>query len=319
MHRFDPHYALFGILTAKIPKHLSIRDAVVEYINIKGIELYGDLKGRTIFELLLEITGNKKNADEWIGILSGQGSITVEGKLNDRIIKYHCRIIYYDDEMCSQEKCFIQAGITDNTESTILRSLLYGTSEALKRAAKAADEDTGHHVVRINVYAKRLAALKQLSHEYINDISNYAQLHDIGKINISAIVRLPRKLTDIEFKEMQKHTIYGAGMVEGLEGLSMAYDIALDHHEKWDGSGYPHGKKKKEISLAGRIVSIADVFDALVSERPYKKAFSYEKTFKILSQGDGRVMPGHFDPDILILFIDNYEIFTKLHKEHINI
>ncbi|MCK4839357.1 MAG: HD domain-containing protein, partial [Desulfobulbaceae bacterium] len=132
---------------------------------------------------------------------------------------------------------------------------------------------------------------------------------------VAEIVRLPRKLNGAELVEMQKHTDYGAQMVEGLAGLAMAYDIALDHHEKWDGAGYPKGKKGEEISLAGRIVAIADVFDALVSKRPYKPAFSYEQALAIMTNGDERVMPGHFDPKIHRLFIDNYEGFVTLHRE----
>ena len=113
------------------------------------------------------------------------------------------------------------------------------------------------------------------------DISRFAQLHDIGKINVGEIIRLPRKLTNDEFNCVKKHTTYGGEMVAGLTGLEMAFNITLEHHEKWDGSGYPNGKKGDEISFEARIVAIADVFDALVSARPYKEAFSYNKAFQI--------------------------------------
>lgn len=104
-------------------------------------------------------------------------------------------------------------------------------------------------------------------------------------------------------------------MVKGLEGLEMAYDIIMDHHEKWDGSGYPRGKTGEEISLAGRIVGLVDVFDALVSSRPYKKAYDYNMTRAIIAKGDGRVMPGHFDPRLLQLFLENYQRFVSIHRE----
>ncbi|MEN8136289.1 MAG: HD domain-containing phosphohydrolase [Thermodesulfobacteriota bacterium] len=242
-------------------------------------------------------------------------SITVEGLLNDRFVKLHCTVVRYCDDGSCDTKRFIQAGIMDITESVVLKDLLYGTSEALKRAAWAADEDTGSHVVRINRYAGKLAGQMDLDRVFIDDISNYAQLHDIGKINVAGIIRLPRKLNDEELAEMRKHTVYGAQMVAGLAGLSMAHDIALDHHEKWDGTGYPNGKKGGEISLAGRIVALADVFDALVSERPYKPAYSYEQALEIMVNGDERVRSGHFDPEIKRLFIDNYEEFVGLHRE----
>ena len=186
--------------------------------------------------------------------------LSFEGNLTGKIIKYHSRIIDRRDEGSMMTNRFIQVGITDITESVILKKLLYGTSEALKRAAKAADEDTGEHVARINRYAGLLASLNECEKKFVEDISQFAQLHDIGKINVAEIIRLPRKLTDEEFNSMKKHTLYGGEMVAGLDGLEMAFNIALEHHEKWDGSGYPEGKKKDEVSLEARIVAIADVF-----------------------------------------------------------
>jgi HD-GYP domain-containing protein (c-di-GMP phosphodiesterase class II) len=167
----------------------------------------------------------------------------------------------------------------------------------------------------LNRYSELLARLFEAENKFIEDISEFAQLHDIGKINVAEIIKLPRKLTSDEFNFMKKHTTYGAEMVAGLDGLEMAYYMALEHHEKWDGSGYPKGKKKDDISLEARIVAIADVFDALVSARPYKDAFDYKKTFEIFKKGDGRVMPSHFDPELLHLFLEHYDEFVELHKQ----
>jgi HD-GYP domain-containing protein (c-di-GMP phosphodiesterase class II) len=160
-----------------------------------------------------------------------------------------------------------------------------------------------------------LARLFEADNKFVEDISKFAQLHDIGKIKVAEIIRLPRKLKIDEFNFMKKHSISGAEMVAGLDGLEMAYYIALEHHEKWDGSGYPKGKKKDEISLEARIVAIADVFDALVSARPYKNAFDYNRTFDIFVKGDGRVMPSHFDPELLHIFLEHYDAFVELHKQ----
>lgn len=167
----------------------------------------------------------------------------------------------------------------------------------------------------LNRYSELLARLFEVENKFLEDISEFAQLHDIGKIIVAEVIKLPRKLTSNEFNFMKNHTIYGAEMVAGLDGLEMAYYIALEHHEKWDGSGYPKGKKKDEISLEARIVAIADVFDALVSARPYKDAFDYNRTFEILEKGDGRVMPSHFDPELLHLFLEHYDEFVELHKQ----
>ena len=205
----------------------------------------------------------------------------------------------------------------DITNSVTLKGMLYGTSEALKRAAMAADEDTGLHVVRINHYARALAGFAGADLSFQADISRFAQLHDIGKIHVAEIIRLPRELTPEEFALIKKHSIYGAEIVENLEGLEMAYNIALDHHEKWDGTGYPQGKSGDEVSLEGRIVAIADVFDALVSERSHKPAFSYKKTQEIMGKGDGRTLPEQFDPDLLAMFLQNYDTFVGIHREFV--
>ncbi len=168
--------------------------------------------------------------------------------------------------------------------------------------------------MRINDYSKLLSELLGCDEKFVEEISRFAQLCDIGMINVAEIVKQPRKLTDEEFCQIMKHTTYGGDMIKGLDGLAMAHHIALEHHEKWDGSGYPKGMKGREISLEARIVAIADIFDALVSERPYKNSFSYEKAFDIIKNGDGRVMPAHFDPDVLHLFLAHYDKFVELHK-----
>lgn len=146
-------------------------------------------------------------------------------------------------------------------------------------------------------------------------IGTFAQLHDIGKIKIAEIIRVPRKLTATEFEAVKKHPSSGGKIVKGLDGLEMAYDIIMDHHEKWDGSGYPQGKRGEEIALAARIVAIVDVFDALVSARPYKESFDYETARTIIASGDGRVMPNHFDPQLLQVFLENFDLFVDIHRK----
>jgi len=315
MEKFDPDFALFGILTASLLPGIEIGDAVVDYANESSMRLYGELRGKTIGEIIYEVAGEKKAAQEFVYKLGEGMPITLEGRLNKRYVKFHSTIVRYClDDSCGTHR-FIQAGIMDITESVVLKKLLYGTSEALKRAATAADEDTGHHVTRINLYSGKFAELLKLDENFIDDIGNYAQLHDIGKIKVADLVRLPRKLSAEEFAEVQKHTVYGAEIVAGLDGLEMARDIALDHHEKWDGSGYPNGKKGEDISLAGRIVAMADVFDALVSVRPYKPSFTYGHAYKIMTIGDDRVKPDHFDPELYKIFVNNYEHFTMMHKK----
>jgi putative two-component system response regulator len=142
----------------------------------------------------------------------------------------------------------------------------------------------------------------------INLLLQSAQLHDVGKIAISdQILKKPGPLTKDEYEEMKKHAVFGLKIIERIETDSGESDLlnhakvfALTHHEKWDGPGYPNGIKGEKIPLEGRIMAIADVYDALVSERPYKKAFTHEQAAKIIIEGKGT----QFDPVLIDLFIN---------------
>jgi len=139
-------------------------------------------------------------------------------------------------------------------------------------------------------------------------------MHDIGKVGISDTILLkPGKLTDDEFGIMKSHTTMGRDMLSSSDMplLKASAQIALTHHEKWDGSGYPLGLSGTDIHIFGRIVMIADIFDALISERPYKKAFSLEKALEIMKEGKGEF----FDPTLLELFLDNLDVFLGIMEE----
>ena len=183
MAKFDADFAIFGVFAADVVEGISIADTQISYTNESCIELFGELKGKTILEVLSEISGSRDKGHELLDKCRSEGKLAFEGKLAGKIVKYHSRIIEYEaDGIHPSMKC-IQAGLTDITESFILKKLLYGTSKALKRAAKAADEDTGDHVERINHYSHLLASLNNCEKQFIEDISQFAQLHDIGKIN----------------------------------------------------------------------------------------------------------------------------------------
>ncbi len=184
---------------------------------------------------------------------------------------------------------------------------------ALESANRLNDTDTGNHIKRVGEYAAYLAEQYGCEREFIKRIRLYAPLHDVGKVGLpDRILRKPGQFTKEEFVEMQQHVVFGASLLAG-DGLdSMARNIALYHHERWDGSGYVHQLVGEQIPLEARIVAVADVYDALVTERVYKPAFPDEKAMQIIAIDAGK----HFDPTIVNLFLthadDIFEIKASL-------
>lgn len=174
--------------------------------------------------------------------------------------------------------------------------------QRLGLAAEYKDNETGLHVIRMSHYSRILARALGWSEADCDDLLNAAPMHDVGKIGIpDAVLRKPGKLDADEWAVMRQHVSIGANIIgEHPSGLlRMAQRIALTHHEKWDGSGYPNGLAGEDIPIEGRIVAIADVFDALTSERPYKQAWPVEEAVAFLREQSGQ----HFDPDLVELFI----------------
>jgi len=185
----------------------------------------------------------------------------------------------------------------------------------LGRAAEYKDDETGTHVIRMSHYARLLALAAGCSAEESERLFQAAPMHDIGKIGIpDAILQKPGKLSDEEFAVMRKHPNIGARIIGSHEHplLKTARLVALSHHEKWDGSGYPYGLEGEQIPLAGRIVAIADVFDALTSERPYKDAWPVEQACHYLRGEAGR----HFDPRLVELFIGQLPEIERIRERY---
>ncbi|MDI7269559.1 MAG: two-component system response regulator [Myxococcota bacterium] len=171
----------------------------------------------------------------------------------------------------------------------------------LSRAAEYKDEDTGAHVIRMSHYAAAVARKMGLDAGAVEELLHAAPMHDIGKIAIpDRILLKPGKLDPEEWNVMKRHATIGAEILSRSDAdvIRTGEVIAASHHEKWDGSGYPNGLKGEDIPIAGRIVAIADVFDALTTKRPYKEPFPIEKAFGILREGRG----AHFDPAVVDAF-----------------
>lgn len=189
------------------------------------------------------------------------------------------------------------------------------TVSALARAAEVHDEDTGDHIVRVGEYAAVLAGKLDMPENFIKTIRLQAQMHDVGKIHTPAdILKKPAKLTPEEWEETKRHTIYGARILGDHKRLSMAKTIALSHHERWDGSGYPYGLKGQQIPVEGRILNLADQYDALRNPRVYKPALDHQTTHGIITEGDGRTLPQHFDPRVLEAFKGAHKLFDEIYE-----
>jgi len=172
----------------------------------------------------------------------------------------------------------------------------------LGRAAEFRDDDTGLHITRMSRYCARLAKEAGFSEAECELLLQAAPMHDIGKIGIpDGVLLKPGKLDNDEWDIMRSHTLVGAEILSGGTSklLEVAREIALAHHEKWDGSGYPNGIEKEAIPIFARVAAISDVFDALTSQRPYKEAWPNDKAFALIEENAG----SHFDPHLAKLFI----------------
>jgi putative two-component system response regulator len=193
------------------------------------------------------------------------------------------------------------------------------TIVTMTRAASYKDEQTGSHVARVSYYCVELARAMGMSDEFCDTIQYASPMHDIGKIAIpDAILGKTGAFNPDEWKIMKSHTTLGAQMLAGSDSpyLVMGAEIALGHHEQWEGGGYPAGISGEAIPLPARIMQICDVYDALRSTRPYKAALSHEQSVEIILSGDGRTQPAHFDPAVLEAFKNCTRRFADIFKAH---
>ncbi len=187
------------------------------------------------------------------------------------------------------------------------------TVMSLARAAEVNDDDTGEHILRVGAYCALLAEQMGMPEEFISLIRLQSILHDVGKIHLAPeILKKPGGLTAEEFTLVKLHPVHGAKIVGDHVRLTMAKSIASSHHERYDGGGYPYGLSGEQIPIEGRILNLADQYDALRNARCYKPAFDHDKAYKIISEGDGRTMPHHFDPRVLAAFREIHWKFAEV-------
>ncbi|MFH1964125.1 MAG: HD domain-containing phosphohydrolase [Acidobacteriota bacterium] len=220
----------------------------------------------------------------------------------------------------------------DNLESLVQQRTIEllltkkATLTGMTVMAERRDPETEGHLERTKRFVKCLAEElsssypEELTDEEIDILYQSAPLHDIGKIGIpDRILLKPASLTREEYEEMKNHTLIGSTIINEAEKdlgsnsfLHTAREIAESHHENWDGSGYPHGLKGQEIPLSARLMTVADVYDALVSKRPYKEPFTHEQAMDIIFKGDNRTKPEHFEPMVLAAFRERNREINKI-------
>jgi len=189
------------------------------------------------------------------------------------------------------------------------------TIYTMTRAVENKDVDIGAHGQRISHYCRALAQLLNLPDADVDGIFFASPMHDVGKIGIpDHILTKVGRLTPDEWVIMKRHTTIGSQILGHSKSayLRLGAEIALSHHECWNGAGYPHGTQGNAIPLAARILNLCDVYDALRSKRPYKPAFDHAKTLEILTHGDGCTQPEHFDPAILAVLQQNQQVFSDI-------
>jgi putative two-component system response regulator len=200
-----------------------------------------------------------------------------------------------------------------------LRESHLETIVTMSRAAEHKDEETGIHIQRIGYYCRELALGLGMDGAFAEMIFIASPMHDIGKIGIPDHILLkPGALTPEEWKVMKGHASIGAMIIGTSKSpyLALGAEIALNHHERWDGGGYPNAKSGEAIPPAARIMTICDIYDALRSRRPYKPARTHREAVEIITRGDGRTQPGHFAPDISAAFERHHRTFRDIFEEH---
>lgn len=276
-----------------------------------GYEVCRRLKANPATAHIPVIFISAKNAeeDETTGLeLGAVDYITkpISPAITKRRIQTHLEL--YNQNRTLEQKVAERTADLEETRLEVIRRL--------GRAAEYKDNETGRHVIRMSHYSRLIAeAWIGESNEWTDLLFNAAPMHDIGKIGIPDRVLLkPGKLDEEEWEIMQQHTVYGYEILgeQSTKLMKMAKEIALTHHEKWDGSGYPNNLVGEEIPLESRIIAIADVFDALTSERPYKKAWSIEDAVKLIDESAG----SHFDPEFIPFFHEALPDILEIKNEY---
>lgn len=288
------HQALESASRSPFPD-LILLDIVLP--DLGGLEVCRRLKSQSTTEKIpvLFITSLSSSDDESLGLQCGASDYITKPISPDVVkarVKTHLTIYH------NQRNLELQ--VRDRTAE--LRQSRLEIIRQLGRAAEYRDNETGYHVIRVGFYARLIALESGMSKTQAELLFNAAPLHDLGKIGIPDTILLkPGPLDDDEWEIMRQHSEIGAHIIGDTDSelLKLAKEIALTHHEQWNGKGYPKGLRGKEIPLAGRIITLVDAFDALLNERCYKRAWSIDETVNYIRKERGK----RFDPELVDLFV----------------
>jgi putative two-component system response regulator len=302
--------------------------------EMNGFEATGILKSdsTTMNIPIIMLTGLSSRENIYTGISKGANDFLLKPYDAEELllrIKNHLKIKDYH-ELLERYNSALEEKVKEKTAG--LREALGQLDETYERlklahadtihklalTAEFKDQNTGAHIKRLSLYAQVIAGSLKLESDFIDTLYCAIPMHDIGKVGIpDQILFKPGHLSMEEWQVMKTHTTIGARILADSSSsvLRMAEQIALSHHERYDGTGYPQGLKGEAIPYAARITILADQYDALRSKRPYKQALGHTEVFTILTEGDGRTLPQHFDPRILEVFKKDHLRFSEIYKE----
>jgi len=304
-------------------------DLILLDIDMPGMSGYDAIKGlkmnpETANIPVIFLTAKNANEDEYLGLTLGAVDYITKPfsqSILQKRVELHLLLQKQKETMREYSGNLIEI-INERTDdiSSLQNAIIMWAAEVIEFR----DTETGHHVERVQKYLNVLLQAMMKSDLYAEEVSSWdydaflksALLHDVGKIKIRDEVLLKTsRLTDEELISMKLHSLYGKDLLENLQNkvpdqmfLEYAKILAYKHHERWDGTGYPDGARGEEIPLQARMMSIADVYDALVSERPYKKAFPHEVAMAMIAEGRGT----QFDPDLTDLFLSLSDEIGKI-------